>query len=411
MTINLLMIGLNPNIVKSLERSSKKINLYVIEENELWATTNLDSPIIKEVRFGEYQQSLKCVDVAVNWSKDIVFNAVMSGREYGVLATNEIAKHLSLRNLGKKASLAVTHKTRLREALKDSGINQPHYMKINSVNDLYNFHDRYGNEPFILKPANRQSSVGVVRINNKEEIHKKWNEVLNSSEGNNVVTRRELSWDYQAEQLIEGYEVSVETFISNGKILLNNITKKITRPDNYFVELGHILPANLLKNDEELLLKSQKRLVQNLKIENGLIHSEWIISKGQPFLIECAGRAPGGSIPDLFRLSYEVEMFDLYLSILLEPIDILQIKPKSVSLLGHLTPLPGQVKEVKGLEIARNLKGFVDFKLLIKEGECVPPLTNNGARVGYFIINSDTQNSVLELEKDIRNNLFIKTLH
>ncbi|KOY81381.1 hypothetical protein I6G82_02085 [Lysinibacillus macroides] len=59
--LNALLVGFNPRIIKALEKTKYNLNLYVIEERELFEKNYIDfcSPILKKTLFGEYHISIK----------------------------------------------------------------------------------------------------------------------------------------------------------------------------------------------------------------------------------------------------------------------------------------------------------------------------------------------------------------
>lgn len=390
MTKKILMVGLNPKIVNIIESIKEDISLYIIEEEELYRNNfnGFSSKLVKGIKTGAYQQSFNCVEVACKWHEEIEFNAVMPGREYSVLAVNEIAKQLKLKRLGDLAAGSLTNKFKMRNEASKLGILQPEYKKINNFEDLLSF---YQNKPFILKPTNRQASVGVVKVEKKEELEAAWNEVINAAEGNMVVSGRSLTWEYMAEDFIEGYEISVESFVKDGQALFNNITRKITTASKYSVEIGHIVPGALPEKDKRSVLIAKKLLIKGLGMQNGLLHSEWIVNDKGPHLIECAGRAPGGLIPELFELSYNLNLFKAFIYILCgDEIDFPKL-PSNIACVYYFTPQPGKLISVTGIENLRKVNGFVRVDLPIKPGQVIKPLTSNWGRTGYVILKASSR--------------------
>ncbi|WHX48538.1 ATP-grasp domain-containing protein [Paenibacillus woosongensis] len=397
MTKNVLVIGLNPKIVNIIENMADDIILFILEEKELYENNYLSfhSSICQEVRIGSYQQSLDCVDTAVRWNEEIRFDAVIPGREYSVIAVNEIAKRLGLRRLGDVAADSLTNKYKLRTVASKLGILQPRFAKIEQFEDLVQF---YQSKPLMLKPVNRQASTGVIKIESKDDLALAWVETTNATEGNLVVTQRPLIWEYMSEDYVEGFEISVESFVKDGQVLFHNITKKLTTVGKYSVEIGHIIPGDIHEEIREEVIDAKQKLIQGLAVQNGLLHSEWIINEQGSFLIECAGRAPGGLIPELFELAYDLNLFKAYINVLLG----LEVQFPSqfchVAAAIYFTPPSGKLISVKGFDVLGNIPSIKRIESGFELGQLIEPLTSNWARKGYVVLQSTNYE---QLEKTI----------
>lgn len=123
-----------------------------------------------------------------------------------------------------------------------------------------------------------------------------------SGEGNRVVNSRELRWDYVIEAKVEGPMFSVESLLLDGRALFENVTRKILDPSIFAVEMGHIVPCPDSPGGQETaaLLEAQRLLREAVDAGTGVLHSEWIMTAQGPYLVECAGRAPGDSSPSSF---------------------------------------------------------------------------------------------------------------
>lgn len=286
------MVGYNENIAAKLERAPG-LDLYCLEEPDLMTSACVARGALREIRPGAYQQSTACVAQAIDWHREIGFEGVMPCREYAVGAAHAVAEALGLRSLGERATRAFTHKAALREACAASGVLQPAHARATSAQDVAAFVRRFG--PSVLKPANRQSSVGVVALASPEDAEAAWRYTTAQGEGNRVVNSRELRWDYVIEAKVEGPMFSVESLLLDGRALFENVTRKILDPSIFAVEMGHIVPCPDSPGGQETaaLLEAQRLLREAVDAGTGVLHSEWIMTAQGPYLVECAGRAPG----------------------------------------------------------------------------------------------------------------------
>lgn len=408
MQLNILMIGRNKSIIESLEKDKKSINIFLIEEKDIYNVNPPEtyrSSLIKEILFSEFHQSLKSLDVVKKISKDNKISAVIPGIEYAVKAANEVAKLLNLPRLGDNAVKVLTNKIKFREFLKSKKLPFPNFKKVNSIDELKNF---FNGTPIIFKPANRQASVGVQKIDSIESIEECFNHTINAKELKSV--KRPIKWEYIAEDYLEGFEYSIETLIWNKKPVFSNVTKKLTLSDTVFVETAHIVPAPLDKITLSQILAENNAFITALQADSGVLHSEWKMTKTGPVLIECAGRVPGDMIPNLISESYEFNFNRAYVDILLNKEPWLNTLPKYTSIISFFTPKAGMLDKIKNFQILED-KMVIRKEITVKEGDNIPEIQDSWSRIGYFILKSENPSIAFEkvdhinkmLEFDVTN--------
>lgn len=176
----ILLVGYHPSVVRLLggDLSDASEQLYLLEEPTLFTPElpflHLDRPEagVIDVRLGRYQQSTEYREIVRRWHEEISFDAVMPGREYGVVAARDIARMLSLPHPSDTAVEACTNKLALRLLCQRAGIRQTAFHEVSGPNDVADF--LASHSPAILKPANRHASLGVVRIDRVGDIARAW---------------------------------------------------------------------------------------------------------------------------------------------------------------------------------------------------------------------------------------------
>ena len=149
--------------------------------------------------------------------------------------------------------------------------------------------------PLIVKPSDRSGSLGVTKVNNKEDLLPALSLAI------------EESFKHQAmvEEFIEGREISVEFISYHGVHYPLQITDKITTEAPHFVELEHHQPSTLSKEMYDKIYNITKTALTALGLTEGASHSEYKITKeGRIVVMEIGGRMGGDFIgSDLVRLS------------------------------------------------------------------------------------------------------------
>lgn len=343
--------------------------------------------------FSEYQQSTACLET-LDEITDSEFHAVVPGLEYAVEATVKASQKLGLPHSGEVASRILTNKYQLRMFCREENIPHPRFAKIDSLDDLRQF---YQGNPIVLKPANRQASLGVIKIQSDCELEEAWNEILQIDEGVQIASRK-MDWQYLAEECMTGIEMSTEVFVSNGEVQFINCTSKDTTSGRYSVELGHMVPALISSEIENQLRIETHKLVTSLRFGYGVLHAEWMITEEGPKLIECAGRAPGDFIFEMIELAYGFDPYLAWVEVLSGRTTVLPQEAIRDAAIKFFSCLTGKVEQIVGLEnlVDPNLKAW---ELNIKIGDQIKTIKSSWDRIGYVMTtgeNSQKANHVAE---------------
>lgn len=149
--------------------------------------------------------------------------------------------------------------------------------------------------PVIVKPTDRSGSLGVQKVERKEDLEPA------------IAKAKALSMSGQVivEEYIEGREISVEMISCRGVHYALQITDKVTTGAPHFVELEHHQPSDLPADMQTHIFEITRRALDALGITNGASHSEYkITNEGRIVVMEIGGRMGGDFIgSDLVKLS------------------------------------------------------------------------------------------------------------
>ncbi|WP_211769509.1 ATP-grasp domain-containing protein [Kutzneria sp. CA-103260] len=358
--------------------TDSETKVYLLEEPTLHDADmpylRLDIPDaggIVGVRTARYQQSSDYRDVVAEWHKEVGFDAVMPGREYGVIAAFEIAGTLGLPRPSALAIDACTDKLTLREMCARAGIRQPAFAEVSSAQEVRNFVAAVGGE-VILKPANRHASLGVVELSGAHQAETAWRRTT-QHQGPRAVKDRSLSWRYMAEERLTGPQVSVETLVQDGRAIFHNVS--LMEFSAEFLEIGNVVPAPLSPECHRELIDAEERFLEAINADLGIFHSEWKLSPDGPRIIECAARLPG-----ILRSEqiWWTQGFNLPLAFarLLsgQSVDPVPTGAASrFSFVGTIYAEAGVVTSVTGLEFLDELPQVVKYEVKVHVGQRIKP--------------------------------------
>jgi len=310
---------------------------------------------------------------------------VIPGIEYSAAAAAALSERWGLEGAGAKAAQLLRNKLELRAAAARSSepIAQPRYRPCATLEEAERAAADVG-YPVILKPANREASLGVQVVASASELPAAWHRTVTADEPE-LVAPGALPPQFIVEELLVGPEYSVELLVFRGEVAFGNVTAKSTAPGAFPVELQHVVPAPLPAADRDALVEATRRLSRSVGFRTGVLHAEWIWQDAQPYLVECAGRLPGDAIPRLIELAWEFPFVDTYLDMLAGRRPSAPATPAQVATIGFLRVAPGIVDQVQGAEEATGMPCVVEVEIEVGPGDTVAELASSWARAGHVI--------------------------
>jgi biotin carboxylase len=341
---------------------------------------------VRDVIPARYHQDGQCVDAVVRHCHGMPVAAVIAGVEYGVPAAAAIAAALGLPGASPRAAEILSDKLRMREITSAAGIYNPQWRQVRDASEVSDF---AAGGPVVLKPANRQASLGVQLLAPGADAQAAWRETVAAMD-RRLLPDRPLAWRYLAERTLSGQEYSAEALVHHGSIAFLNITAKRTAPGRHPVELGHVVPAPLPAGCHAGFAGQMARLVEALRFGSGILHAEWMATGDGLAFIECAGRAPGDSIVDLIDAAYGFSLVRELVSVLSGRAPSVPREPVRSCAVRFLTAPPGTVTRVSGTASARDYPGVVAASVDVAPGDRVGELRSSWDRVGEVIATGAT---------------------
>jgi biotin carboxylase len=244
---------------------------------------------------------------------------------------------------------------------------------------------------FVVKPANRQASLGVVIVHSGDSPAEAWRECVEADEGPQVA-QREFRWRYLVEEYLRGQEYSVEALVVGGEIVFSNVTAKRVQPGRHPIECGHVVPAPPAPAVAELSRLTQA-LARAVQFGTGLLHAEWIIRDEIPVLVECAARPAGDWIFDLIRQVTGVNLYSAAVNALAG--ELLQLVPAAQLDGPERTPCaavrfavpsgPGVVSDVSGIDAASSAPNVISVPLVKGAGDVIRTVDSSWCRLAAVI--------------------------
>ncbi|MHA6757405.1 ATP-grasp domain-containing protein [Streptacidiphilus sp. PAMC 29251] len=241
---------------------------------------------------------------ALELSEEQKVSGVLCWDESRILATSYIAQALGLPNGDPEVIWRCRDKAQTRAALDAAGVPQPRSVPVKTLDQALAAAERVG-YPAVLKPRGLGASLGVVRVENPEELRERFAFTRDTPAPEPVVYASDHP--VLVEECVVGDEVSVDSVVQDGKVTPLFVGRKVVGYPPYAEEIGHHVDAAdplLLDPDFQQALQDTHTA---LGFRDGWTHSEFMLTAAGPRLIEVNGRLGGDLIPFLGLLATGID--------------------------------------------------------------------------------------------------------
>jgi biotin carboxylase len=304
---------------------------------------------------------------------------VSPGSDWPVGIAARIAERIGLPHPidGRTGSVA-TSKTRQREAFAAAGV--PHAR-------AFDPRDPEIPLPCVVKSPDRQGQRGLTLVRHREDLAAAIESAAAQSRGGGVLV----------EQLVDGPEVTVNAFSSEGRFAPLTVTDRLTaEPPAFGVALAHVWPS---AHDVESAVEVARRAVDGVGIRNGPSYTQLRLGPDGPVVMEVAARLGGGHDAELCRAATGVDLNALAVAFALgEPCDTV---PQATSTDGgaavaFLVPPVGRLEQVDSLDRAEAVEGVQWVRVYRRPGHVFGQLRHGADRAGAVLATGPDRGTALE---------------
>ena len=380
-------------------------------------------PLITELQQSNYLVTVvdpfddsKGVQIADNHIKSDVRNKeyILSqiDEKYDIVATDQsdvsvetvafLAKELGVRGNDIDVVRKFSNKYLSRLYAQSIGVPVPIFCEVDSAKQIELFIQIHGGK-FILKPSDAQSSKGIHIISEDtsiEDIRLFLQDALRYS-----FTQKAI-----LERFVNGYEITVEGFCSNGR----HQVLAMSRKKHFKTGVASCLtyPGDIPTDIRRKIIDYDNLYVEQSGLKFGPTHAEYIVddTTGAFWLVEIACRGGGTLISsDIVKWVSGFDMQNAYIrSLEGEIIDIKSIVPKDrVAELHFFEFGAGRVTSVSGVDEVRCMDSVLMLDVPIKVGDIISSCVDDRSRQGFVIVIAHTLQELEERLTKINKTIVI----
>lgn len=343
---------------------------------------------------GVIKEVISTIDVnaAVEAAKRYLVDGVMTlATDMPMRTVAAVAKECGLVGVSEDTAVKATDKSVMREALRSAGVPIPRFFRISNHEEFMIAVDSM-HGPFMVKPADSSGSRGILKVEDKERSIAAYEYTRQFSQNGIVLV----------EECMVGPEVSVETLAIDGEVHVIQITDKMTTGAPHFVEMGHTQPTKL--DCAEEIGRVATAANKAIGIENGPSHTEIIVTKDGPKIVEIGARLGGDCITThLVPLSTGVNMVQACIEIALGKKPDITPMLHCGSAIRYFHQHAGVVKSIDGVKEVESMLGIKQVSIVYGPGEKITDVTDSGSRMGFVIAQgSDADDAAEKCENALK---------
>lgn len=315
-----------------------------------------------------------------------------------------VAENLNIPGLRTAQVDNYCNKNKFRDNCDRLGIPVPKHVAVNEIK----IPDEFKKIPFpwIVKPADAQSSVGVEKVNNENEYFSAIEKAISYSKSGSAIL----------EEFFVGQELVAEGFIYKGEYYnIGFADRKYFELDRIFIPSQTIFPSVLSQEVLDTITICEKRMAEYIKPDFAIVHSEYLYNteKNEFRVVESALRGGGVYISShLIPMYSGIDINDTLIdcicgkNINLDSI-IAARNNKAAAYICFYLP-QGIITNIKGFEDITHLP-FVRMMCVddVRVGDRTHALTNKGQRLGPIIICGENRKDIDAKIEMIQNSIQI----
>lgn len=248
--------------------------------------------------------------------------------------------------------------------------------------------------PLIVKPVDCNSSKGVKKVENAEELQKAFADAVNFSRTNTAII----------EEFIVGTELSVDVYVEEGKAHVLSIGKldKIADANKFVIFRGWALPveAEVVKDEIE---KTVQQIADAFNLKNTPMLVQMLSDGKRVYVVEFSARTGGGR---KFKSIKQISGFDVIKAVVdltmgKKPHFVRKAPIKKYMVNTSLYCKPGIFDHLEGFDEMLQA-GIIDDYLVYKwKGAEFTTVESSGDRVAAFCVTGDTKEEIFEKNRRV----------
>ena len=385
----LVLAGGFPQIALIKELQRRNIYTILADYNE--------EPVAKVYADKYYQASTLDIpaitDIAVKEKVDFLITACT---DQALLTVAKVSEDLGLPcYIDYRTALNVTNKQYMKQVFNRFDIPTAHHVVMGELDESRLNSMSY---PLIVKPVDCNSSKGVKRVENIEELRVAFAAAVKYSRTDTALV----------EEYIDGEELSADIYVENGKAHVLSVSSldKIANNDKFVIFRGKYSADKV-----EIVHDMVRDIAQKIADAFGLVNSPMLIqmiSDGKrAFVLEFSARTGGGIKFLLIKKASGFDVISAVVDLTLGKLPhVEKVTPENRYITNDFIYCkPGKFDRLEGFDRMKEQGAISDYYLFKWRGAEFDTIENSGDRVAGFTVQADSLEDLRENHRVALDNL------
>lgn len=355
-----------------------------------------ENPPAKKVADKHYQASTLDETAIYEISKNEEVKLITTAcTDQALLTVAKVSEELNLPcYISYEKGLSVTNKKYMKDIFVNNGIPTAKSIVLNKQVDVNTILEQMS-YPMVVKPCDCNSSKGVVKVNNDNELTNAIKQAFALSRSNLVIV----------EKYLVGQEVSIDAWIDSegAKVLSISATEKIENGQDSFTIYKSKYPIRI---SEEVKGKAQKvaqMISESFELYNCPLLIQAIVDETDIYVIEFSARMGGGTKYKLIEHMANVNIMKAYVNrILGDEQQIIRPNPSEKCIeLNYVYARNGVFSQLVNFDELRASGDIADYYQYKEIGAVIEKATTSSDRIAGFLILSDNEEQMEQKRKSV----------
>lgn len=316
-------------------------------------------------------------DVAIKEDIDLVCTACT---DQALLTVAKVSEDLGLPcYISYKQALEVTNKTYMKRKMLEGNVPTSSFHIINQYSDFDEITDL--SYPLVIKPADCNSSKGVIKVLSSTECQ------------SNIITALKMSRSHTAiiEEFVEGNEISADFYIEghNPCLLSASYSSKIPNSSGFTITGSLYRPiSDTIKNK---LTSIAAQISEIFRLSETPLLVQLIKNGDNLSVIEFSARMGGGSKYRLIQEISGINIMEKYVDLILGEKPKMSPSPSSKYIqMVYVYTYPGIISNISGLEKLKKDGVIIDYFLYKALGSLIEKTETSSDRTLGFLVKAES---------------------
>lgn len=326
----------------------------------------------------------KVKEIAQEYGADLICTACT---DQALLTVAKVSEELNLPcYISYQTALNVTNKTYMKQRMTQCSIPTSRYITTREVN-LSQFADF--EFPLVVKPADCNSSKGVIKVHDMAQLEEKLVEAISFSRTRTAIV----------EEFKEGDEVSADFYIegSNVKYLSATSSLKIKNKNSFTIK-SSVYPV-ITQEQKEKIISLAQDIADAFNLNDCPLLIQMIVNGDEVNVIEFSARMGGGSKYHLIKVLSGVDIMSKYVDLILGDKPVVNPSDQvKYARMNYVYCNPGILDRVEGFETLLADK-VIDKSFIYKtRGMSITAAATSGDRAAGYLITAESQQELAKKE-------------